>query len=159
MALGARLKEALTVFAALIVSVQLFVPVQSPDHPSKIDIRFGVAYRIISVPVTIDFGGHAFPNIHDISPLTDPPPVPTKYNASGATLSKAEQLASVPLFIPVQFQLQGPVPVTAVAVPALQKLVVGAMVNAPPLLEPQLPLITTGEKEAMTVPEICAAAL
>ena len=51
----------------------------------------------------------------------------------------AEQLAFVPPLLPIQLQLQGPVPVTAVAVPIVQKLVVGATVNVVPLLLPQAP--------------------
>ena len=62
----------------------------------------------------------------------------------------ALQFAVVPIPMPAQFQLQGPVPDTVVAEPALQRLLTGAIVKAPPLLEPQLPLITTGENTAIT---------
>ena len=53
----------------------------------------------------------------------------------------AEQLAAEPPLDPVQLHVQGPLPLTAVAVPALQRLVVGAEVNVPPLDEPHAPLI------------------
>lgn len=56
----------------------------------------------------------------------------------------AKQLAFVPPLLPLQLQLQGPVPVAAVAVPVVQKLVVGAIVKAPPLLVPQAPITGVG---------------
>ncbi len=51
----------------------------------------------------------------------------------------AEQLAVVPPLDPVQLHVQGPVPLTDVAVPALQRLAVGAVVKVPPLDEPHTP--------------------
>ena len=66
------------------------------------------------------------------------PPLP----AEGVTVSVwifAEQLAVVPPLDPVQLQVHGPVPVTAVGAPALQRPVVGAVVNAPPFDDPQIP--------------------
>ncbi len=51
----------------------------------------------------------------------------------------AEQLAVVPPLDPVQLHVHGPVPLTVVAVPALQRLVVGAVVKVPPLDEPHTP--------------------
>ena len=50
------------------------------------------------------------------------------------------QVAVVPVPIPVQLQSHGPLPVTAVALPALQRLVSGAVANVPPFAEPQVPL-------------------
>ena len=49
---------------------------------------------------------------------------------TGAEASGAEQVAVVPPLLPTQVQVQGPLPVTVVAVPALQRLVVGAVVTA-----------------------------
>ena len=52
----------------------------------------------------------------------------------------AEQVAVEPPFAPVQFQVHGlPVPVTALAVPAVHRLVVGADVNVPPFAVPHTP--------------------
>jgi hypothetical protein len=48
----------------------------------------------------------------------------------------AEQLAGVPPLPLVQLQLQGPLPVMPDAVPLVQRSVVGATVNVPPLLVP-----------------------
>jgi hypothetical protein len=48
--------------------------------------------------------------------------------------------AFVPPPEPSQYQVHGPVPDTAVAVPALQRLVVGALDTGVPLAEPQTPL-------------------
>lgn len=44
---------------------------------------------------------------------------------------------------PEQDQLQGPVPLTLLTVPALQRLVLGDVVNVVPLAEPHSPLIAT----------------
>ncbi len=78
------------------------------------------------------------------------PPVP----AEGVTVSVwilAEQLDVVPPFDPVQLHVQGPVPLTAVAVPALQRLVVGAEVNVPPLDVPHTPSTGAAVNVAATV--------
>ncbi len=60
----------------------------------------------------------------------------------------AEQLALVPPLDPVQLHVQGPVPLTVVGVPALQRLVVGAEVKVPPLDEPHAPFTEAAVKEA-----------
>ena len=62
----------------------------------------------------------------------------------------AEQLAVEPPLDPVQLHVQGPLPLTAVAVPVLQRFVVGAEVNVPPLDEPHAPLIGFAENVAVT---------
>jgi len=62
----------------------------------------------------------------------------------------AEQLAVVPPLDPVQLHVQGPLPLTVVAVPALQRLVVGAEVNVPPFEEPQEPFTAVAENVAVT---------
>ena len=59
----------------------------------------------------------------------------------------AAQLALLPPLLPVQFQFQGPLPVTAEAVPAEQKLAVGAAMELKPLELPHVPL-TGAETEA-----------
>ena len=55
---------------------------------------------------------------------------------------EAEHCAVVPPFDPAQLQLHGPEPLTAEAVPALQRLVVGAVEVGAPFAEPQEPLTT-----------------
>ncbi len=62
----------------------------------------------------------------------------------------AEQLAVEPPFDPVQLHVHGPVPLTAVAVPVLQRLVAGAEVNVPPFEEPQEPFTAVAENVAVT---------
>ena len=64
-------------------------------------------------------------------------------------LSRAEQLAVEPPFEPAQFQLQGPVPLTAEAAPALQRPVVGTLVRPAPFDVPQLPLTAAGSTGAV----------
>jgi hypothetical protein len=53
----------------------------------------------------------------------------------------AEQLAVVPVFCPLQFHVQGPVPETVLADPAEQRLVTGADDRLAPFDEPHDPLI------------------
>ena len=48
----------------------------------------------------------------------------------------AEQFAAVPPFNPVQLHVHGPLPLTVVGVPALQRFVEGADVNVPPFDDP-----------------------
>lgn len=55
----------------------------------------------------------------------------------------ALQSENVPPFVPTHDQIQGPLPVTIVAVPLLHKLVAGATVTVVPLLLPQMPLTGT----------------
>jgi hypothetical protein len=57
----------------------------------------------------------------------------------GAGEYGAEQLAGVPPLLPAQDQFHGPLPVTAEAVPALHRLVVGALLTALPLAVPHTP--------------------
>ena len=74
--------------------------------------------------------------------------------AEGVTLQVllfAWQLAVDPPFDPAQVQIQGPLPVTALAVPALQRLVVGAEAKVPPLDEPHWPLTGVAVNVAVTV--------
>ena len=60
---------------------------------------------------------------------------------TGESVKYAVQMAVEPPFNPVHVQFQGPYPVAVVALPAAQKLVVGATANEPPLLDPQVPMI------------------
>jgi hypothetical protein len=52
----------------------------------------------------------------------------------------AVQLTVMPLFSPMQFQFHGPLPLTAVAVPAEQRLSIGCKAIAEPFAEPHSPL-------------------
>ena len=58
----------------------------------------------------------------------------------GAEASDAEQDAVVPPLLPPQLHDHGPLPLTVDAVPALQRLAVGALVSLPPFEEPHVPL-------------------
>ena len=73
--------------------------------------------------------------------------------AAGVTVqvwTAAEQLAVVPPFDPAQLQVQGPEPVTALAVPVVQRSVVGALVRVVLFAGPQVPFII-GVNVAVTV--------
>ncbi len=59
-------------------------------------------------------------------------------------LIAAEQAAEVPPLLPAQPQLQGPEPDTEEAVPAAQRLVVGAAESLVPFELPQDPFTATG---------------
>jgi hypothetical protein len=52
----------------------------------------------------------------------------------------ASQLVAEPPLLPLQVQVQGPLPLTDVAVPVVQRLVVGALVRLAPLEDPHWPL-------------------
>ncbi len=74
--------------------------------------------------------------------------------ADGVTVQfwiAAEQFAVLPPLAPAQVQDHGPEPLTLLALPAAQRFVVGALVNVPPLDEPQEPLTGSPVKLATTV--------
>ncbi len=71
-------------------------------------------------------------------PLANVPPQGREQEET--VLSALQETVSPPL-LPLQFQLQGPEPETALAVPELHKLAVGAVAKEEPLAEPQAPLI------------------
>jgi hypothetical protein len=54
---------------------------------------------------------------------------------------KALQLAFDPPLAPRQLQFQGPDPLTALALPELQRLLVGALAMVAPCAEPQMALV------------------
>jgi hypothetical protein len=64
----------------------------------------------------------------------------------------AEQVAVVPPLLPAQLQFQGPLPLTADAVPALQRLAVGAVDRLEPFEEPHTPLTLEPPAAAVNVP-------
>ena len=70
---------------------------------------------------------------------------------TGAGGSSASQVVVVPPLLPAQAQFQGPLPVTLVAVPALQRLVVGALVRSAPFEEPHAPLTAVEDEEEESV--------
>src|ERR1700722_4159208 len=59
----------------------------------------------------------------------------------GVAVLLAEQEAFVPPLAPVQDHDQGPEPLTLVAVPAVQRLVVGLLATVVPLADPQAPFV------------------
>jgi hypothetical protein len=68
--------------------------------------------------------------------------------------AKAEQLAVEPPLAPEQLQSHGPVPVTVEAVPALQRLVVGALVRVELFDEPHAPLISSKAEQLAVEPPL-----
>ena len=78
------------------------------------------------------------------------PPAPVTEPLTFQVLMGAEQVAFVPPFVPAQFQVQGPEPLTALALPAVQRLVVGALVAGVLLAEPHAPSTGSGVKVTLT---------
>ena len=77
--------------------------------------------------------------------LTAPEVGPVKVSAVAGIIFAALQLVVVPPFEPVQSQVKDVVlDETAVAVPEVHKLAVGALLNDPPLLVPQTPESAVG---------------
>jgi len=62
----------------------------------------------------------------------------------------AEHEALAPPLEPAQLQFHGPLPLTLEAEPALQRLVVGALVKVVPFADPQLPLTIRGSDPTPT---------
>jgi hypothetical protein len=62
----------------------------------------------------------------------------------GGLETEALQLAVEPPLLPAQLHFHGPLPVTADAVPAVHRLLVGALLSVAPLEEPHAPLTATG---------------
>jgi hypothetical protein len=63
-----------------------------------------------------------------------------------AVLIDAEHDAVAPPSLPAQFQYQGPLPMTVDALPALQRLAVGAVLTAMPFALPHLPVISAEQR-------------
>src|SRR5271157_3818799 len=57
-----------------------------------------------------------------------------------------------PPLLPAQLQLHGPLPATVDAVPALQRLAVGAVLTATPFALPHVPLISSRAEQLAVVP-------
>ena len=68
------------------------------------------------------------------------------------TIKAAEQESVVPVFAPLQVQLHGPLPLTADAVPEVQRLAAGAALRSAPLLLPQAPLTIKAAEQESVVP-------
>ena len=66
----------------------------------------------------------------------------------------SEHDAVAPPLLPAQLQLHGPLPATVDAVPALQRLFVGAVLTATPFDEPQAPITGEGRSTAEQVAEV-----
>jgi hypothetical protein len=107
-----------------------------PFSPVQLHVHGPLPLTAVAVPVLQRFVVGALLNDW---PLADP-----QAPLTGVVETDAEQLAFVPLFTPLQLHVHGPLPLTAVAVPALQRFVVGALLNDWPLADPQAPL--TGEE-------------
>jgi hypothetical protein len=67
---------AVTEVAAASVTLQVLVPVQPPDHPANVELAFGAAVSVITVPLLKD-ALHVDPQLMPAGLLvTVPAPVP-----------------------------------------------------------------------------------
>ena len=119
------------------------VAVDPPFAPSHVQLHGPVPVTAVGDPVVQKLVVGAVVKVH----LSLLPQVPL----TGAGVKLAEHVAVAPPLVPVQVQFQGPVPVTAVGDPVLQKLIVGAVVNVPLSLEPHVPLTAIRLKVAEIV--------
>ena len=76
--------------------------------------------------------------------------VPLRLSTFGVAVGEAaaEHWALLPPLLPVQLHDHGPEPLTKEAVPALQRLVAGALLTVVPFAEPQAPLTGAGAPQA-----------
>jgi hypothetical protein len=81
------------------------------------------------------------------SPLAEPHWPLMVEDASGA-----EHEAVVPPFDPVQLHVHGPEPLTAEARPVVHRLLLGALLTATPLAEPQAPFVSSEAEQGAVVP-------
>lgn len=117
--------------------------VDPPFAPSHVQLHGPVPVTAVGAPVVQKLVVGAVVNV----PLSLLPQVPL----TGAGVKLAEHVAVAPPLVPVHVQFHGPVPVIVVAVPVLQKLIVGAVVNVPLSLEPQAPFTAIRLKVAEIV--------
>ena len=126
-------------------------PLDDPQTPS-----IGVAWRVAAQPAVVpplapvqlqDQGPFPVTEVADPAPqrpaegavVNIPPLDDPQTPSTGVAWRVAAQPAVVPPLTPVQLHDQGPVPVTEVADPAPQRPAEGAVVNIPPLDDPQTP--------------------
>src|SRR5208282_3681177 len=123
-----------------------FAPLLPPHAPLVCALAVQLAFVPLFVPLQLHAHGPlpltavAVPKLHRFvvgaaarfAPLL-PPHAPL-------VCGVAVQLAFVPLFVPLQLHVHGPLPLTAVAVPKLHRFVVGAAARFAPLLPPHAPL-------------------
>ena len=110
-----------------------FVP---PLLPLHVQAQGPVPVTVVEVPAVQRFDVGAAVRA---APLAEPQTPLTAVGCSGAL---HEEFA--PPLLPPHVQAQGPLPVTAEAVPAEQRLVFGAVVTEMPFAEPQTPLTAVG---------------
>ena len=114
--------------AALVVKAA-----QSPPQPLKLEPLLAAAVSVTGVLASYVAAAQGLPLVQLMPEgllLTEPLPVPVRVAFREYVASKAEQFAVEPPLEPVQLQAQGPLPVTAPAVPDEQRFELGAVLNA-----------------------------
>jgi hypothetical protein len=105
-----------------------------PELPSQLQVQGPMPATAVAVPVV---QRPVVGALATVVPLAEP-----HAPLTAGALTLALQDALVPLPLPEQLQAQGPLPETAVAVPVVHRLVVGALVTLVPLAAPHAPLTT-----------------
>ena len=136
--------EAVPLLQRLVVGAEVKVaPLLDPHTPATIRFAEQLAFEPPFTPVQFHDHGPvpltavAVPELHRFVVGAEVKSPPLLLPHTPVTIRFAEQLAFEPPLVPLQVQLQGPVPETVEAVPLPQRLEVGAEVKSPPLLLPQ----------------------
>jgi len=113
----------------------MHVPVPDPDHVPWLQ----VCVRLPRAGATLSFAVELLPwATVDVLPL-HVLLLTVQVWLVPEQLRFEEHEALVPPLLPLQLQVYGPVPLTAVALPLPHRLVVGALVELPPLAAPHAP--------------------
>jgi hypothetical protein len=108
-----------------------------PFDPLQAQVHGPVPLTVVAVPAVQRFPVGA---VETATPFAEPQtPLTGEALCSGALHEEF-----VPPLLPLHVQAQGPAPVTVVAMPAVQRPAVGAIVTATPFAEPQTPLTAVG---------------
>src|SRR5512135_13995 len=125
--------EGVTVQVCMFAEQFAFEP---PFDPAQVQVHGPLPLTVLALPALQRLLVGA---VVKVPPLDEP-----HWPLTGGLAIFAEQLAVEPPFDPAQVQVHGPVPLTVLALPALQRLLVGAAVKVPPLDEPHWPLTGGG---------------
>src|SRR5512135_1117516 len=142
-------KLAITTWLAVTLGTVYRFPITWPATSLPLSVSVASRYPLFGVMVQGELNPLFTGDVQEMVPL---PPVTELVTVQAWAFPRfAWQLAVVPPFDPAQVQVHGPVPFTALALPAVHRLVVGAVVKIPLLAEPHWPLTGVAVNVAVTV--------